>query len=134
MLNIVTQLQPKYYTLINALNELPVYNGMPPATAQDSYIVIGDIVVAQQPGKGNFVQTASVFLDIVIKGQDMGYKEAERVAGRVMSVVHSDTVWNLADFNVMSTTLASKNRLAGMNPTDKVFRVLLRYEHDIAEK
>jgi len=129
---------PAYYTILNGqINSggvLPVYDGEVPPTVQASYILIGDRTSNQMEGKGTYNTECTVLIDIVIKGQSMGYKVADEAANQVLALVNSAANPSIGPyFQCVTTSISSINTLPGINKTDNTFRVLIRFRHIIKQ-
>lgn len=138
---IFATLAPAYYTILNgqirinpAEDPLPIYDGQVPPNYNGSYILLGERISSQTPGKTCTNYEAFFLVDICIKGASYGFKDSQNCANQVLALINSSSNPNCApDFQVVSTSIASTNELAGINASDNVFRCLLRFRHLVTE-
>ena len=111
---------------------LPVYDGQVPPDVTGSYILIGERNAIQTKAKGRYNFECNVLIDVVIKGANYGFKDSEDCANQIMALINSDqNPVCQSSFQVVTTNVESVNNLAGLNPTDNVFRTLIRYSHKV---
>lgn len=132
-------LTPAYFTILDGNvtlsgSPLPVYDGQVPPTAVGSYILLGEQVSTQTPGKTCSNFEAFMLVDVCIKGASYGFKNASDCANQILGLINSGANPNCAPvFQVVSTSVASTNRLAGINASDNIFRRLIRFRHLVTE-
>lgn len=130
---------PAYYNLLNGAitvegEVLPVYDGQVDAAYQGSYILIGEISSSQTPGKTCLNFEVFVLIDVCIKGPSFGFKDADEATNQIFAIINPSANPNCyPDFQVVSTSLQSSNRLPGINATDNFFRRLSRFRHLVTE-
>jgi hypothetical protein len=126
---------PAYFTELdgNILidgDALPIYDGEAPPDVQGSYILLGDRTSTQTQAKGKFTSECTLLVDVVIKGPNFGFKDSEDAAEQIMQLINSDSNPICASsFQVVTTSIQSTNNLNGLNPTDNIFRTLIRFRH-----
>jgi hypothetical protein len=137
MKNVLLYLANAYYTTLNGaltLNAtvLPVYDGMAPSTELGSYVLLSVDRNAQQTGNKNSYQwTAQMLVDVVIKNGDYGFIDSDEVAEQVCELINTFNHLPVSNFQVVNTSVSSLNNLQGLNPTEPIFRTLIRFQHNI---
>lgn len=125
---------PKYYQKLDTIPGVTVYDGMAPSTASGTYIIIGDRQSNQLDDKSGFLSDLSVTIDCVVKGQGFGFKDSEELANSVLGLINSDAPFDDSpDFQVSCTRMESINNLSGLNPTDNIFRTIIRFSHKVSQ-
>lgn len=137
MKNVLLYLSNAYYAIINGaaihLNGvlLPVYDGMSPSDEVGSYILISADRGAQQTGnKCTFQFQANMLVDVVIKNGDFGFVDSDTVANEIAPLINTFTHLQVDNFQIVNTQ-ANFNNLQGLNPTEAIFRTLIRFQHNI---
>ena len=137
MKNILLYLANAYYTTLSGnltLNGavLPVYDGMAPSTELGSYVLLATDRNAQQTGnKCTYQWSAQMLVDVVIKNGDFGFIDSDLVAEEVCGLINTFNHLTVANFQVVNTSVSSLNNLQGLNPTEPIFRTLIRFQHNI---
>lgn len=139
MKNPFKYLIPAYYSALNGQiivngNILPVYDGMVPPNGASSYILIGERTSSQQQAKCGFLTECFVLIDIVLKGSNYGFKAVEDAADQVLAIINSDdNQMPVSGIQVVTTSVQSINNLSGLNATDQVFRMLIRFRNVVSQ-
>ena len=133
-------LRKAYYTYINGLgltfngNPLPIYNGMAPDTATDSYIILSSVNCPTTPDKATYTFKANILIDIVNKSCSFGYQPSDTIASSILAIINPDSSPNLSpDFQCVNTTLLGLYNREGLNNTEPFFRTLIQYGHLITQ-
>lgn len=115
-------------------NTLPVYNGMAPTTETGSYVLVGaDMTAVQTANKCTYMWEAIILIDCVVKNGNFGFEDSDNVRSQVGELVNTALNPDLSpDFQII-TTDANTFRLQGLNPTEPIFRSLVRYTHKIVQ-
>lgn len=137
-LSVFKYLIPAYYEILEdvAVNmvTLPVYDGLAPDTETGSYILIGERNVTQVNDKCGYTYTCDILIDVVTKSGSFGYKTADDYINAIVAQINSDTILDLSpEFQVVSTKIIQNFSLPALNPTEPVFRSLVRFEHIITQ-
>jgi len=127
-----SQLIKAYYNALNGV--LPVFDGIAPNNASGNYIVLADRTAAQQADKNNFFTQVTVVIDIVTTGQNTGFKAAQQYSNQVLEIINSNETLTMDDFTLDSQVIESINNLSGLDPAQKMFRVLIRVSSYITQK
>ena len=139
MKNVLLYLANAYMTTLNGsltLNAavLPVYDGMAPSTELGSYVLLATDRNAQQVGnKCTYQWRAQMLVDVVIKNGDFGFIDSDLVAEQVCELINTFNHLTVTNFQVVNTSVSSINNLQSLNPTEPVFRTLVRYQHNIIQ-
>lgn len=135
----ISALVQAYYTILsgNLLFDgypIPVYDAMAPSNYQGSYVLISTDRGAQQiADKCTYMYTAQILIDCVIKGPSFSMKDADDVRQQVLTLINTNlNPDTYPDFQAINTT-AILNNLIGINPTDAVFRSMVRFIHQIVQ-
>jgi hypothetical protein len=139
MKNPFKYLIPAYYNALNGQvvvngTTLPVYDGIVPPNGAASYILIGERTSSQQQAKCGFLTECFVLIDVVLKGNNYGYKAVEDAADQILGIINSDdNVSPSSGIQVVTTSVQSINNLSGLNATDQVFRQLIRFRNVVSQ-
>lgn len=134
MKNPFTYLIPVIYQTLKAIPGIGVYDGMAPSNATSSYIIISTRSYTQEQDKNGFTGEASVLIDCVAKGADMGFEDSETLANDVTALINSDNKPDCSpNFQVVTVMVGGLTNVSGLNPSDKVFRTLVRYVFKISQ-
>jgi len=133
---------PVYYSVLNgavyyngSYTHVKIYDGGVPPNATDEpiYIILGERLSTQTANKciGQF--DASLIVDIVDKTQSFGFGNTEDIANQIMGLINTFANPSAApDFQIVTTSATTYN-LSGLNPTDNIFRTLIRFEHKVLQ-
>ena len=137
-LGVYKYLIPAYYDILSVVQvggeTLPVYDGMAPDTETGSYILIGERNLRQEDDKCGYTYTVDILVDVVIKNSSFGYKTADDYTNAITAEINSNTILDLSpEFQAVSTRIIQNFSLPGLNPTEPVFRSLVRFEHIITQ-
>ena len=140
MKNPISSLATAYYNILDGnltlpnYGMLPVYDGMAPDSEIGSYVLIStDRQAVQVADKCTFYWEAYILVDIVDKSGNFGFNGSDAVSEQIGSLISTHLNPNLApDFQCI-TTIANFQNLQGLNPTEPVFRTLVRYFHKIVQ-
>lgn len=134
---------PAYYNTLNgaiyyngSYTSVKIYDGIvpPDATAQPIYIVLGERLSNQTANKTMSQFDASLLIDIVAKTGSFGFKDSEDIASQILGLINQNANPNCSpDFQVATTRVSTFN-LSGINPTDNIFRTLIRFEHKVLQQ
>ena len=140
MRNVLAFLVQAYYTIILAEairldgKRLPVYDGMAPDSETGSYILISpDRTAVQVADKCTFAFNASILVDVVVKNGSFSLLDSDNIADVIAAAISTWRNPDVAYFQVVKTEATFSN-LTGLNPTEPVFRTLIRYNHFIVQK
>lgn len=130
-------LRTAYFDKLTALGLTAFEKDAVPKTAGTPYVIISDINTIEDSNKTDFGHKAAVLLDIVTKApinQVGGGKERDLIANQIFGVINSKTPF-IIDENLQSVNLkiTSDQILNGDTDTDRVFRRLIRFEHNIRQ-
>ena len=131
----VNALAKSYSSILQGMaNDWTVCSGFVPPTVTGNAILISSIYTSQEDNKSGFDWFGAVTVEFVSVSKSYGYKAAREKAAELKEILDSDNNPNLgSDFTCDTTELASTNELDSINPTDTIFRVILRYEHKISQ-
>ena len=119
---------------IQAYAYIDVYDAMTPTDANGEYIVITSRTANQGEGKDCFQFEVSANVDIVTRGSNFGFKRAEQIAELVMGGINSDTIVLLpVGWDCKNVVCESVNNLEDLDPSEKTFRVMIRYTFVITQ-
>ena len=134
---------PAYYNTLNgaiyyngSYSSVKIYDGIvpPDATAQPIYIVLGERLSNQTANKTMSQFDASLLIDVVAKTGSFGFKDSEDIASQILGLINQNANPNCSpDFQVATTRVSTFN-LSGINPTDNIFRTLIRFEHKVLQQ
>lgn len=136
---IFNYLIPAYYSILNGnvlLNALPlpVVDDMASAPTSSSYILLGERSSFQREDKAGFLSEVNLLVDVVVKGDNFGQGDAEDAANQITQLINSNANPDLSpNFKVITTSIQSTNNLSALNPTDRVFRTLIRFRHIVKQ-
>lgn len=130
-------LRTAYYSALNGnitINGrvVPVYDGAP-SNAVYPYILLSTQDSSEGIGCRNATATEdTILIDIVtgFQGNSGGKKQGDQIADQVLQIVHPDLELS-GDFQNLGTTLESSTTLTELSGSDKIFRKLLRFRHNI---
>lgn len=130
---------PAYFTALDGNiiidgDPLPICDGQVTPDVEGSYILLGARTYTQTKSKGRYNGECTLLIDVVIKGPNYGFKDSEDAAEQITELINSDNnpVCS-SNFQVVSTSVLSTNNLPSINPTDNIFRTLIRYRHLVNE-
>ena len=134
---------PAYYNTLNgaiyyngSYSSVKIYDGIvpPTATSEPIYIVLGERLSNQTANKTMSQFDASLLIDIVAKTGSFGFKDSEDIASQILGLINQNANPNCSpDFQVATTRVSTFN-LSGINPTDNIFRTLIRFEHKVLQQ
>ena len=133
MKNPLSQLIKAYYNTLKDAVGVPIFDSIAPHNSGSEYILIGDRNVVQNQDKDHFHTEVVVLFQIVTKGQNTGLKRANEISNKLLELVDSDHGLPMPDFTLDAQVIESINNLAGLDPTDKQFSVLVRVRSYITE-
>lgn len=139
MKNPFKYLIPAYYAALNGQvtvngTVLPVYDGMVAPNGAASYILIGERTSNQLGAKCGFLTECFVLIDIVIKSNGYGFKQADDAANQVLAIINSDdNPIPTSGIQVVTTSVQSINNLSSLNSTEQVFRQLIRFRNVVSQ-
>lgn len=125
---------PVIYNILDTIPNISVYDGEVPPEAAASYIVLGERNAVQVQDKSGFTYEANLVVDCVVKGQNMGYLDSDDIANQVTQLINSNANPDGSpDLQIAGTMVESVTNLTGINPTDNIFRTLIRYSFKITQ-
>ncbi len=134
MANPTDELRKAYFTalegniIVNAI-EVPIYDGMNPYGTDELFIVLSERDAVQQDGKNCFNYQCTFLVDCIVKNSNFGYATSEAIANEVLTLINSDIILTMNNFQMASTEVTSKFNLSALNEDDNVFRTLIRFSH-----
>jgi len=116
--------------VVNAI-EVPIYDGMNPYGNEELFIVLGERDAIQQDGKSCLDYQCTILVDCIVKNSNFGYSTSEAIANEVLTLINSDVILTMDNFQMASTEVTSKFNLSALNENDNVFRTLIRFSHKL---
>lgn len=110
--------------------EIPIYDGINPY--EDSmYIVLAERDAVQQLGKTCFDYDCTILVDCIVKNSNFGFSKSEEIASAVLTLINSNIILPMDNFQMTASSVTSKFNLSGLNKNDNVFRTLIRFSHKL---
>jgi hypothetical protein len=107
------------------------------SNAVTPYVIISEIDTKEDSNKADFGHKAAVLLDIVTKApinQVGGGKQRDLIANQIFSVINSKTSFIIDEnFQSVNLKITYDRTLNGDTDTDRVYRRLIRFEHNIRQ-
>jgi hypothetical protein len=130
-------LKTAYFTELTNLGLTAFEKDAVPKGAVTPYVIISEIDSKEDSNKTDFGHKAAVLLDIVTKApinQIGGGKQRDLIANEIFGVINSKTLFIIDDhFQSVSLKITSDRNLNGDTDTYRVYRRLIRFEHNIRQ-
>lgn len=132
----IKEMTPAYYTLLRTITpSINVYDEMVPEGVTDSqYILMGEKSANDLPDLCGKMTSVQMVVEVVVKGTGTLGKTAREIADKVIGVINRGSTITLPSFQVCTTRLVLRNSLVGdLVNQDKIFRIIIRFEHKVSE-
>jgi len=132
--NALYQLKTEWYQVLNGQISVPVYKDAVPLTESGNYVYIrAEGSTDRELNNSAFFRSAVIVVDIFTKFATIGnsktaYDIAQEIDDLVILSPNSFGI-TLTDFQVTQITVQSETELYEDDGSEKIFRVVKRYEH-----
>jgi len=113
----IKEMTPAYYTLLTS-----------------QYILMGEKSCVDLPDLCGKMTSVQMVVEVVVKGTGTLGKQARALADKVIDKINRNSTISLTNFQVCTTRLVLRNSLVGeLVNQDKIFRIIIRFEHKVSE-
>lgn len=134
--NSLYQIKTEWYQTLNGAISVPVYKDTVPLSASGNYVLIrSEGSTDRELNNSAFFRTSVIIVDILTKFATTGnsktaYDIAQEIDNLIILSPNSFGI-TLADFQITQITVQSEDELYEDDGSEKIFRVIKRYEHFI---
>lgn len=130
----LTELVKAYFTALNGVISVPVYDGIIPNDAPTEYVLIGDRLVVNIGQDSNFFTECMVTFDVTSKTRNYGFKGNSAVVDELVSIINDDTILTMTSFTMDNQVIEDIQPLPTLSDKENIYRTIVRVRAYITEK